>query len=432
MPLDAMREYITKRLDDIRSPADKAYLREVLSEVFLPLYEDSERKFAELERRVRDELPLTYDTYTVYSTVFPRARADGSHAYLCPVCQEDVNEPVHTGASLIEALSNGEHITLETVFYEADYLKCRQIERNKRVFDGAFVLKSERYPFKVRLKPTTRYSEQVEALHDAFRRNGVPWTTVNAAYFGKFFDVCLTELPKAPPAGAQISTELTELDFGSESDSIRRGLIPVWNVDKYRVKGEDFPMPALDAVNYEYRFDIRGEDAENGLLVDYGNALILSGRRENGAFVLVSPQEIGLTWNMYRIRRRRDSPVDAYTYPILSNGRTDSFSARLMAKYGTHITTRAEMRKLLTSFESSEYVELADFHFAGEKLPGDTYDMNPFIRDEIRNPDFQKTLALSFKAKNRESILNRDVISFLVSEFQAAYPEYRCVGTLLP
>jgi hypothetical protein len=432
MSLDAMREYITKRLDEIRSPEDKAYLREVLSEVFLPLYEDSERKFAELERRIRDELPLTYDAYTIYSTVFPRARADGSHEYLCPVCPEDANEPGHTGAALIDALNGGEQPMLETVFIDADYLKCRQIDRDSRVYEGAFIAKSERYPFKFRLKPTTRYFEQVEALHDAFLRNGVSWTTVNSTYFGKFFDVNITELSKAPPPGMNLSPALAELSFGTDGDNIRRGFIPVWNVDKFRVRGEDFPVPALDSVNYEYRFDTNGEDVDNGLLVDYDNALILSGRRESGAFVLVSPREIGLTWNMYRIRKRRDSPVDVYTYPVLSNGRTDSFSARLMAKFGTHITTRAEMRKLLTSFEASEFVELTDFHFAGEKLPGDTYDMNPFIKDEIRNPDYQKTLALSFKAKNRDAILNRDIISFLVSELQSAYPEYRCIGTLLP
>jgi hypothetical protein len=229
----------------------------------------------------------------------------------------------------------------------------------------------------------------------------------------------------------RIQPEQLEISFVPYDGIIRRGLIPVWNIDAFHVKGEDFPMPASDFVNYEYRFDTGAAGDENGFLLDCANEYILNVRRESGALVIVSPAQKGLEWDMYRIRRRRDNPVDVYPYPVISNARSDSFSARLMAKFGTHIATRAEMHKLIASFEASEYAELVDFRFAGEKLPGDTYDMNPFIIDEIRNPDFQKTLVLTFKAKNRDFFLNRDVISFLVSELQSTYPEYRCVGTLI-
>jgi hypothetical protein len=410
--------------------AERAFLKQVMADVFLPLYDETEEKYAALERRVRDELPLVYESYAVYSTVLPQDRADGNNAYLSPVIPHDAAERVLDAGELTSALRDAQPV-IATVFCEADYLECLRIGRDKRIFAGAFTVRSEKYPFKCVLKPTARYNERVEALYSAFIRNEAPWTTVNTAYFGKFFDVCLTELPKAPPRGVKIPPEQLEISFAPHDGIIRRGLIPVWNIDAFHVKGEDFPMPAADFVNYEYRFDTGAEGDESGFLLDYANEFILNVRREGGALVIVSPMQKGFEWDMYRIRRRRDNPIDIYPYPMLSNARADSFSARLMAKFGTHIATRAEMYKLLASFEASEYVELADFRFAGEKLPGDTYDMNPFILDEIRNPDYQKTLALVFKAKNRDFFLNRDIISFLVSELQSVYPEYRCVGTMV-
>lgn len=426
-----MREYLAKRLDEVRNSEEKAVLKEVLNGFFLPMYDDIEEKYAALERRVRAELPLMYDIYTVYSAVLPATSIDGLHAYLSPMIPEETELTPLNSNDLAAELGAGQYPALMTVFMEADFLKCRRIERDQRIFSGTFVIKSERYPFKCRLQPAKRYLRQLDALYNAFIRNDVPWTTINAAYLNKFFDVCLTELPKALPRGAKITPEQIEISFDPYEADLKRGLIPVWNIDMYRIKGEDFPMPAVDAVNYEYRFELEKLGEENGFLLDYNNVYILSSRREDKLLILTSPQKKGLNWDMFRLRPRRDSAIDSYLYPVLSNARRDSFSTRLMTKYRTHISTRAELYKLLTSFEASEYLELADLHFAGEKMSGDTYDMNPFIRDEVRDPGYQKTLTLTFRARRRDFFLNRDIMSFLVSEFQSSYPEYRCVGALI-
>jgi hypothetical protein len=426
----AVREYIAKRLNEMENSEERAFLKQVITDLFLPMYDATEEKYTALERRVRDELPLVYESYTIYSTVMPKSRADGSHSYLSPVIPSDADETVLDFGELAAALHGGQPV-IDTVFCEADYFECRRIGSDKQIFNGAFTVRSERYPFKCVLKPAARYGERAEALYGMFIRNDVPWTTVNSAYFGKFFDVCLTELPNVPPRGVRILPEQIEISFAPHDGIVKRGLIPVWNIDAFHVKGEDFPMPAEDFVNYEYRFNTGAPGDGNGFLLDYANEHILNVRREGNALVIVSPKQKGFAWDMFRIRRRQDSPMDVFPYPVLSNARSDSFSARLMARYGTHIATRAELYKLLASFEVSEYAELVDLRFAGEKLPGDTYDMNPFIRDEIRNPDYQKTLSLVFKAKDRDFFLNRDIISFLVSELQSVYPEYRCVGALI-
>ena len=61
----------------------------------------------------------------------------------------------------------------------------------------------------------------------------------------------------------------------------------------------------------------------------------------------------------------------------------------------------------------------------------ETYSMNPFIEDEIRDVKAQRKLILRFKAGEREPWLQRDVASFVVSEVQRLYPEYECGGMLI-
>jgi hypothetical protein len=246
----------------------------------------------------------------------------------------------------------------------------------------------------------------------------------------KFFDICLTG-PADIPLGIELRPEQLAINLGTYAGMMRRKLIPVWNVGQYRVKGGDVSMPAVDAINYEYRFDLDTISKDDGFLVDYNNTYILDSRREGRALVITSPKKENVRWNMYRVHRRQDSDVVVYPYPVLSNARKDAFSQRLLLRYGTRIGTRAEMCKLLTSFEAAKYVTLQDVYFTGAKTPGDSYDMNPFIRDEIRDPAFQKTLVLSFRAKQRDSFVNRDIISFLTSALQAVYSEYRCIGILL-
>ncbi|MDR2088488.1 MAG: hypothetical protein LBP73_03930 [Clostridiales Family XIII bacterium] len=424
-----MRELITARLNEMRGSEDKSLLKEVLEEVFLALYDETERKYAALEQRIRDELPRIHAPFAIHTTVLPRGQIDAGHPYLSPMLPEESVAPELSANAIITALHDKEQATLETVFVEADYLKCLRLTRERPIFDGSLYAGAQRYDFKFRLEPAGRYNALIEKLCAVFLRNGAPWTTAPGAYTSKFFDVRPAEIAGLPPSGAKIRD--IELDFGAYKDAIRRGLVPVWNIDKHRARGDDYPKPARDKINYEFRFDTRGLGADNGYLADYDGARILSVRREGGDIIAVSPESKSPAWDLYRLRPRRDRRVDEYPLPVLSNVRGDAFATRLLAAGGAHIATRAELKRVLGSFEVSEYVALADLRFTGANFAGETYDMNPFIRDEIRDPAHRKSLVLVFKAKNKDFFLNRDIVSFLVSELQRTYPEYNCVGSLL-
>jgi len=424
-----MRELIIRTLDAMDNIEEKTILKGVLNDIFLDIFDESEKKYAQLEQRVRDELPLIYEPFTVYCTVMPRNRIDVSHTYLSPVIPKENDESILNTGELFQALSANQHPVIGTVFYEADHLKCRRMDRDKRIFEGHLNIGGERYPVRCRLTQTNRYTKLIEELYGIFLQNNVPWTTANGAYLNKFFDVQLIDMPKAPP-NINFRSDQINVSFAPFEDSIRWGFIPVWNIDKHRVKGEDLPVPALDKINYEYRFNLKKLGDENGFLVDYNSANILATRRENTFVIVVSPQK-RLAWDVYRFRRQLDTSVDAYPYPVLSNARKDAFSTRMTAAYGVQVNTRAELFKLICSFTASEFIVPESASVSDEKLSGETYSMNPFVLDELRNADDQKTLLLSFRAREREHFLSRDLMSFLVSQIQFAYRDYKCVGVLL-
>jgi len=66
-----------------------------------------------------------------------------------------------------------------------------------------------------------------------------------------------------------------------------------------------------------------------------------------------------------------------------------------------------------------------------KRMQGETWEGNKFIQDEIRDITALKTLLLQFKPADKKDILNRDIMSFLVSQIQLVYPEYICIGVLI-
>ncbi|MDR2022918.1 MAG: hypothetical protein LBQ71_06615 [Hungatella sp.] len=212
---------------------------------------------------------------------------------------------------------------------------------------------------------------------------------------------------------------------------VRSDYLPVWNLENMNIESDGFPVLAEDKKNFEYRFDLTKMGMENGYLVDYDNSMVVKTRREGNFLIAVSSLEKGVQWNVTKITQRKDTITDQYHYELLSNKQTDSFAGRMALHYGTVVRTKLELMRILHSFEAGASLEFDSLHIAKTPVLGETYDMNPFITDEIREDGDQKTMILRFKPLGQKDFLIRDTMSFLVSQVQYIYPEYRCVGVLV-
>jgi hypothetical protein len=222
-----------------------------------------------------------------------------------------------------------------------------------------------------------------------------------------------------------------ETTYGKYEKYARRGFVPVWNINKLKLKSEDFPLATLDKINYEYVFDLVEEGTEHGYLADYGNADISSVRREGNTLIVTSPTQKGLYWDMYKVTKRKEYITDSFPYDLMNNGQEESFAARMIAHYGTVIKSNAELRRLLAAYDVSKYIEFDSVEVTHGEINGETYQVNNFLKDEIRDLVINKSLLIRFKPLKRNSYIIRDVMSFLVSQAQIIYPEFNCVGVLV-
>jgi hypothetical protein len=425
-----MRQYIRERLDSLKSVKEKDMLRDILEEIFIPLYNHTEAQYDRLEARIKNEMPLITDSYVIWNTLMPRGSANGGCPYMFPMLDEDLQLPEIEMDGLIDRLNNEGAIRLDSVFVEADYLVCREMENNSReIFNGVLKTDGDEFKIGIRLKLSKRYSRCIENLYKLFVANGIPWQTVNSPYIFKMFDVMLVRInPNVKNKSTYCGYTAS---FGNYDKHIRKEVVPVWNVSKLTLKSEDFPLAALDKVNYEYAFDLSEQGAEHGYLADYRNTDIAAVRREENTLIVTSPAKKGLNWEIYKIAKRKDYATDSFQYDLMNNAQDDNFATRMIAHYGTVIKSNAELHRLLASYDVSEYIVLDSVQVVQNMVGGQTYEVNHFIKDEIRDHSVSKSLLMKFKPVKRNSYILRDLMSFLVSQTQAIYPEFNCVGALL-
>jgi len=419
-----MKAYIAEQLDAMGASLDRELLRGILEEAFLPLVEETHHKYEMLEKRVYDELPFSAANYGVSGTVLPKEKAT-AHSWQFPILDHDDGNPAPT----LRNLQEDKDQAIATVFIEADYLTCLEIENSGAMFSGQFIAEGIHTQISVRLRPAKRYQAGINQLYKLFVSNCIPWATLNHPYLCKFFDIVCVQVGYTSQEHSDIPGEI-KIDFKKYASMIKYGLVPVWNICRMEVIGEDFPMPAQDKVNYEYRFPLNLASATDGYLMEYGNDRISAMRREEDALIIASPFKSGVQWNMWRLIQKNPSLTEIFEYPVMNNRQHDSFAGRMVASMKP-IKTKAELHRIIQSFSASEYLTLQDFYITKQRVRGETWEANSFITDEIRDIDAAKTLLLQFRPTKKGFFLNRDILSFLTSQVQLLFPEYHCAGVLV-
>jgi len=426
--IEEMKQMIRDEVQSINSLEERVVFKELMEGVFLSLYEANENMYRSLEERVMDDLSYDINRYLIQTGLVERAYLDNSHHLMTAMCEEDLQPAVFTAAEIREVLEAEGRFCLTTLFLQCDALEVQAIFQKKKSYTGVLKARTN-YNLTIQLEPCKRYLSKVEALYHLFMKNGIPWKTVNAPYLFKMADVVITELPAELPDNEQVSHLL--MDFGDYNTAVRYDMIPIWNVRHLMLDSVGFPIPCGDYENYEHVISIRGYGKEHAYLVDdqtgikkvrqLGEKLMVTGRTEKSK-----------KWDIYMIRRGEESKIDRYRYPIMENIRKDGFAERFHRRTGQTVKTKGELERFVRGLGLEDYIEYQSCMLtepSGEQH--ETYSMNFFMDDEIRDRKGKKQLTLYFKAQRKEPWLLRDMASFVISEVQELYPEYECGGKLV-
>jgi hypothetical protein len=425
-----MKEQIATKLNKISNLEDRLLLKNILNDVFLNLYEHSENMYQQLEDRVFSEMDGVSDAYDVYSAAVSRQKFDPVHYFLRPMDAADVAEIEYDLAGILSAETKD--LPLLQVFFSCEYELFSLIINGGRIFHGTILTDRGSIAAEFTLRLQQKYIRQIKRLYETFINNNVSWKTVNNPYAFRFAEVLLTNCQRLLEDGETVSE--IQVDFEEYGQYVHYDIIPLWNIEELKLKSIGFPMPCEDKINFEHIVSLEKIGVEHGYLAAFPNSNISYVRRTKNDLVMAAPTEIKVVWDIMRVIRPSDRSLDENTYPLLSNAKRQAFSDSIAPKSLRVIRTAAELRRLISSFVSTEKIVLSrtdilPYHKDTQE-PITSYGMNCFIEDEIRRVDAQHRLVLYFSAEEKDNFVH-DLMSFVVSEVQLYYPDYKCEGVIL-
>jgi len=428
--IETMKEMIQKEIQSIASLEERVAFKELMEGVFLSLYETNLKMYEELERRVKEDLDYDKNRYYIKTGIIEKEFFDASHHLLFPMERSDLDGAPYDMKEIARAVEGEGAFPLMKVMLRCDFLELRRLLEAQPVFEGVIETQEPAGEWKVEvcLRKNREYLEKVANLYLLFARNGIPWQTVNAPYLYKMADVIVTKLPEAVTGREKIKQ--VTIQFGEYSKIIQKDMVPVWNVQRLELESVGFPTPCGDHRNFEHNISLRQHGMNHAYLVeDDRNIQNISQNGEKLRIVCGTGE--ARKWGVYQIRSSKELRIDRYTFPVMENGRKESFAEKYQRKWNQQIRTRTELTHFIMGFGLEDYVSYQRCQVE-DQFPGrrETYSMNFFAQDEIRDKAAQKKLVLYFRPGQREDWLQRDILSFLVSEVQRIYPEYDCGGIL--
>lgn len=356
---------------------------------------------------------------------------DASHHLLSPMDESDLAEKLYDMKEILRAVEEEGAFRLMKVMLRCDFLEQQKLLALQPVFEGVIETEEPEKEWKVeiRLRENREYLKKIEYLYLLFTRNGIPWQTANAPYLYKMADMIVTGLPEGITGKEKIRR--VTIQFGEYSSMIQEDVIPVWNIQRLELDSIGFPIPCGDHQNYEHSVSLKKHGINHAYLVE-DDRNVQSVSQEGERLRIVCKTGEAKKWGIYQIRSSQEQKIDRYTFPIMGNGREENFAEKYQRKWNQQIRTKTELAHFIKGFGLEDYVRYQDCQVEDD-FPGnrETYAVNCFIPDEIRLRSTQKKLVLYFQPGKQERWLQRDILSFLVSEVQRIYPEYDCGGILV-
>lgn len=356
--VEMMKEMIQKEIQSIDSLTERTAFKELMEGVFLGLYETNLQMYKELEQRIKDELGYDQSRYRVRTGVIEREYFDGSHHFLSPMEETDLDEKHYDMKEIMEAVRKNGMFPLMKIMLCCDYMELEGLWKRDPAFKGAIMTEAPGGPcseweVEVRLRKNTSYLERIRYLYHLFIKNGVPWQTVNAPYLYKMADVVVTGLPEGLDGSERICQ--VTIQFGEYSHIVRQELIPVWNIRKLTLDGIGFPTPCGDHSSFEHNISIHEYGPEHAYLAE-DSQKIQSVTQTRDKLRIISAAGEAKKWDVYMLRAPEDHRIDRYTYPLMQNGRAESFAEKYQKKWNQNIRTRTELAHFIKGFSLEDYV----------------------------------------------------------------------------
>lgn len=413
-------QYINERLLEISDEGERRALKDVMREMMIPFYRNTEKAYEELQQKCQATIHGNLGRYEMITGLMEKDKIDTTEEAMVVMNQQDLGEQTVDVDEMLDALGQREPFPVMKVYLNTSYKEIRRILIKRPDFNGKILTDAGEYRATFRLRQDHSYLKQVTDLYVHFAKNNIPWSTVCAPYLAKFFyvDLIKTDCPEVEEIRQVI------VDFEEYQDIVFYDMVPVWNVRILEERTSAYPSFAMDQIHYDH--------------------CIFKERLQKNRDYLVSCDETRL-WNVYRenddlhIICDSNSPVRFQLYEFLYDAYDTQYSHPVFHNHCeepqvTHcVHTKAQVKHFVRSLGYEDWISLVDMvqtdSYEGSRH--ETYAVDAFLEDEIRTCDSRKILIFQFAEKKPGHVLNQDIMSYLVGRIQWLLPEFECIGAIV-
>ncbi len=421
-----MENYVRQRIPEIENLNNRELFKKIVSNSVVEIYKHVKEEYELLEKRVLEQAPKALSMPDLITCVVPADKYDLTDTHLKPMFAEDLEEVKINAQDMVTSVKDGKEFYLYTCMIKADYLELKKLIQADRIFKGVIENEYDETPAEFILKPNDKYRKKAEELYNIAKLNYLPWRSLNLSYFYKLFDVYVTKIENWDE---QLEVKKVTIEFDEFGERILHKPLPVWNINEVIIKANSYPQPAIDRKYYEHYLYQKQFITEHKYLLKHSDFIIRNIFWRDGDLYIICDSDLPGDWKFYEFC----PPPDPKNYenPLMSNEQFKSFSRDVIEYFGQRIKTRTEVVRFLDSFKCNEYLSFVDAKVISAKQDSETYSMEKFIEYEYRTGDRLQSLEFSFRPKDENFYLNRDLMSFLTTAIQNLFPEYNCVGKLV-
>lgn len=324
--------------------------------------------------------------------------------------------------NILVSIKNNESVSIGKLYFEKNYLE--NIDE-KNFYFGTITTDTENYEVKIRLKKFEGYKNEVRNLYIYSQNNFISWTTPNMPFLNSFFEIEAVEFPE----GLITEERIVDISFNLEEheDQYVSNLCPVWSIKKEEKIGSNDPILISNEV-FRYKTGLSEDDTVifinnnykiYGLDYDSGNNLEIT----------IDKSEIK-GFSYYLIKRISSQINNVNAYPIWNNEKTSGFLDSFGSFYNKRIRSYGEIRRIISTMTFAKDYVLKEIYINSRKEYQNkilTYEVNEWIKQDIRDEEKKDLMVLVFQNDLSDSFAY-DILSFIVSEIQLLFPEYRCIG----
>ena len=398
--------YIQARLKEINDLDERRFAKELLLGHLGKVFAWTEEKYAALEKRIQNDLDVSWKHYNIFTTVIEKTAYDPINSFWFPLCECDIRQ--------------SRKPEYETIYLAADEEKCKAFMEQKTL-TGTNT--ETGHTIRFRIEKSARYQGCMKKLYGLFTGNHIPWQTVHMGHIDRFFD--LVPLEDSDP-GINAS-----MCYGEWDKYIKRELMPLWNLEQTAIHSVEYRIPCLDEVFYEHIFYLSaGNNTEDGYLVE-AKENIISIHYEKNKILLRTKEDTISDVFVYRVHQEKPEDVFEYQYPVLSNRKKDSLAARYLQKTGNFIQTPMELYRKIDEMSGNYNIHIQGYEITEEaEANGIHGDMNEFTGNRIFPEDRRKILLFRIHKTGdlKDDYLYESQVRYILSQFQMEFLEYRCIG----